>query len=70
MDPRYASYEALQALHEARTQSVRTSAAAAGLSERRHHPVAQRLVRWMRSAVGRAEPGRPVGRSPETMFWA
>jgi len=69
MNP-YGNYADLRAIHRARLESARTSAAAAGLGRQRSRSES-RLVRILRSFVpGRARGAtRPVT-SPDSLFWA
>ena len=71
MDRAHGSYELFKAIHEARMQSVRATAMAAGLDgrKRQRRLGLQRILRMF--APGRARrPATPDATSPETLFWA
>jgi len=71
MDRGYSNYEAFKAIHEARMQSVRATAVAAGLNgveRQRRLSLGRLLARFAPSRTRRPAP--PEVHSPETLFWA
>lgn len=71
MNPTSGNYEAFKAVHEARMQSVRASAVAAGLNDRdrRSAGLMRRLAAWMAQRPATQERVAPKA-SPESLFWA